>query len=203
MAIASGTILKVVASILMPDNVIAQNVFYTIVTDLVTSDDEADVVDDLVTWVEAMYDEIATGISDECAASDVKVYEYDPADPDWDEVGVAVWVDTFALVTDMLPHGAAQIIYAKSTNPDVQAGKYIAGLGELTCVGSDLDNGAITRGLAFAGEWVAQFVGLETGGTFDPGVWSTARTEFLLFNGNVILNGLVGYQRRRKPGVGI
>jgi hypothetical protein len=203
MAILTGTILKVVASILMPENVIAQNIFYAVVTDLVTSDDEDDVVADLVTWVELMYAELNEGVADVCAASDVKVYEYDPLDEDWDEVGSDVWTDGFALVSDMLPHGAAGLIHAKTTNPDVQAGKYIAGIGEVTCVESDWDIGAITRFADFAAVWVAPFVGTETGGTFGSGVWSTAKENFLLFNGIYIVNGLVAYQRRRKPGVGI
>lgn len=203
MAISSGTILKVVVSLLLPDSVIAQNIFYTVVVDLLTSDDEDDVVADLVTWVEAMYDALSTSIVTDVAASDIKVYEFDPGDVDWDEVGSDTWTDTFASAQDMIPHGVAAIVHAKTIDPDVQATKFIAGIGDLSAIASDLTAGTITELADFAVLWVTPFGGTETGGDFAPGVWSTARTTFKLFNEVYVVNGVVGYQRRRKPGVGI
>ena len=203
MAISSGTILKVVASMLMPDNVIAQNVFYAVVTDLLTSDDEDDVVADLVTWVEAMYTELDVYVSTDIASSDIKVYEYDPTDDDWDEVGTDTWTDSFASADDMLPHGVAAIAHAKTIDPDTQATKYLPGWGEGSCVESDLSAGAQTAIANFCGVWTAPFGGTATGGDFSPGVWSTVGVVFKLFNEAFVVNGVVGYQRRRKPGVGI
>ena len=203
MAISSGTILKVVASLLMPDSVIAQNVFYSVVADLVTSDDEADVVDDIITWVEAMYDNIKANIVSGVTTSDVKVYEYDSIDDDWDEVGSDTWSITMSNGNDMLPHGVAIVCHAKSLDPDVQATKYIPGFADSLITESDVQGGAVTTTALFCADWVTAFTGAATGGDFGPGVWSTVGTVFKLFNGDYSVNGQVGYQRRRKPGVGI
>lgn len=203
MAISSGTILKVVVSLLMPDSVIAQNIFYTVITDLVTSDAEDDVVDDMIIWVEAMYTDLIGNLSDQMAGSDVKVYEYDPIDEDWDEVGSNTWSVTFTGTGDMIPHGVAAICYAKTLDPDVQAGKYIPGITEDSFSESDLNAGLVTDLAQFCATWVGGFTGTNTGGTVGPGVWSTVGAVFKLFNGNYVINGLAGYQRRRKPGVGI
>lgn len=203
MAISSGTILKVVASLLMPDSVIAQNVFYAVITDLVTSDDEDDVVSDMVDWVEEMYTQTAGSTVSGVQASDVKVYEYDSVDDDWDEVGSDVWTDTFSHASDMMPHGVAFICHAKTTDPDTQATKYIGGFAETAALDSDVVAGTITQLADFCDSWTDVRVGTATGGDIGPGVWSEAGTVFKLFNGNYVVNGVTGYQRRRKPGVGI
>lgn len=203
MAISSGTILKVVVSMLLPDSVIAQNIFYSVVTDLLTSDEEVDVVTDIVTWIESLYATINTFIVDDVNASDVKVYEYDAIDDDWDEVGTDVWADGFSSEDDMFPHGVAIVCHARTTDPDTQATKFLAGLQELAALDSDLVGATVTAVGNFCDIWVAPFVGTETGGTFVTGVWSTADTVFKLFSGAFVVNGVLGYQRRRKPGVGI
>lgn len=203
MSISSGTFLKVVVSLLMPDSVIAQNIFYTVVVDLLTSDDELDVVADIRDWVEDMYSQIDAHVVNDVAASDFKVYEYDPLDDDWDEVGGDSWTDGFSNIDDMIPHGVAAICHAKSIDPDVQATKFICGLGEAVITESDLIGATITSLGDFNDSWTDGWGGIHTGGDFAPGVWSTAQNIFVLFNGNWVVNGVVGYQRRRKPGVGI
>lgn len=203
MSISSGTILKVVVSLLMPDSVIAQNIFYTVVTDLITSDDEGDVVSDIQDWVEAMYAPLNNYIVLGVEASDFKVYEYDPIDDDWDEVGADTWVDGFANASDMIPHGVAAISHAKTIDPDVQGTKFIPGFGDTVFIESDLSAGGVTAMGNFNDVWVTPFGGTATGGDFVPGIWSTVGVVFKLFNGNWVVNGVAGYQRRRKPGVGI
>lgn len=203
MAISSGTILRVVASMLLPDSVIAQNIFYTVVTDLVTSDDELDVVLDIGDWLADMYTQLASTVVDDVTASDYKVYEYDPIDDDWDEVGSDTWDDAFINSQDMVPHGVAGVCHAKSLDPDVQATKFLPGFGELGLTASDLSAGTISDMADFCDSWVTEFIGTATGGTFGPGVWSTPQEVFKLFSGVFVINGVAGYQRRRKPGVGI
>lgn len=203
MAISSGTILKVVVSLLLPDSVIAQNVFYSVVVDLVTSDDEDDVVADIIDWVEDMYGDLAAQICNDNTSSDVKVYEYDAIDDDWDEVGTDTWSVTFTNTGEMGPHGVAALVHAKSIDPDVQGSKYIPGLSDASIIISDIGAGLATALATFCGTWVTPFAGTATGGAFAPGVWSTARDVFVLFNGNFVVNGLAAYQRRRRPGAGI
>jgi hypothetical protein len=203
MAVSDGAILRVVASMLFPDSVIAQNVFYAVFADTGGSDDEDDVVSDLVDWCEAMFGEITGMIVNDVTTSEIQVYEYDAGDDDWDEVGSASWSVTFTDTADMMPHGVAAVLHNKTSDPDTWATKYIGGLGETQALDSDIIAGALADLADFVTDWNTSFIGAATGGTFGPGVWSEKDTVFKLFNGTGSVNGILGYQRRRKPGVGI
>jgi hypothetical protein len=156
----------------------------------------------MVDWVEAMYFQLVDRVADVVHASDVKVYEYDPVDEDWDEVGSNTWDDFFNGATDMFPHGVAAVVHAKTTDPDVQATKYLAGLTENQALDSDLIANAVTDLALFCDLWTTARVGAATGGDITPGVWSVAQGQFRGFLGGYVVNSLLGYQRRRKPGVG-
>lgn len=203
MAVADGTILRIVASLLFPENVIAQNIFYAVFTDTGTSDDEQDVVDDLATYIEAIYDLADSNISDEITLTGVKVYEYDSGDDDWDEVGDAVINHTFGSANDMSAHGVSVVLHAKTTDPDVQAAKYFGGWTEQMIIDGLFISAMTALVLSMGAEWTAPFVGAITGADFGPGVWSPTETNFFLFSGTEVFNLIPGYQRRRKPGVGI
>lgn len=203
MAVPDGAILRVVASFLFPESVIAQNVFYAVFADTGGSDDEDDVVSDVIDWLEGAYTEVISAIVDEVTTTQVQVYLYDPIDEDWDEVGSAPWSVTFTNSADMMPHGCAMIAHAQTMDPDVRGTKYIGGIGDGAADASALTAPIIALLVAFADEWVAPFVGAATGGDFGPGVWSPTQVNFFLANGTISANGDVGYQRRRKPGVGI
>lgn len=202
MSITSGTVLRVVAQMLFPDSSVMQNVFNVVVTDLVTSDEEADVVIDIITWVEAMYDHLNAYIDSGVDADEVFVYEYDAIDDDWDEVGTDVWADSFAAVGGMSPHGVACLVLGRTIDPDVQGKKFIGGIQETSIAGSALAGLLITALANFGVEWFTPFAGTETGGTFAPVVWSPTGTVAKLMTGTSV-NGVAAYQRRRKPGVGI
>lgn len=203
MAVPTNAILRVVASMLMPDSVIAQLVFNVLFEADGSSTDEQDVVDDLADWVEDMITNLAGNIANDLTSSDVKVYVYDSGDDDWDEVGTANWAVTFTNTAEMLPHGIAAVVHARTEDPDVQGTKFIPGLTETTQNESDLEAGPITQLALFGVDWVSPFTGSATGSGFIPGVWSVAQTAFKAANLEIVVNLQVGYQRRRKPGVGI
>lgn len=203
MAVPDGAILRYVLSLLMPDSVIAQNVFYAVFADTGGSDDEDDVISDLDDWVEDIFTHIIDRVSDSVDTVGAKVYLFDPIDDDWDEVGTGTPVVNFSNVADMTPHGVAALVHMMTTDPDVMGGKYIAGLADANFTGSDLEAGIMLDLIDFGGEWVTPFVGAATGGDFGPGVWSVAQHVFKLANLTYRINGQCAYQRRRKPGVGI
>jgi hypothetical protein len=133
----------------------------------------------------------------------IKVYIYDAIDEDWDELGDGVPIEFWGAATDMLPHGAAAVIHAKTTDPDVQGTKYVPGLAEGSQASSVWTGAALTALVSFANNWTQSFDGDITEALIGPGVWSPTRENFFLFNQVEVVNTLVGYQRRRKPGVGI
>ena len=203
MAVANGAILRIVVSLLFPENVIAQNVFYAIFQDTGASNDEDDVITDLGTWIEDMYDTMANQLSLDTSLTGHKVYVYDSGDADWDEVGDGLLSDSFAGAGDILPHGVSLVMHAKTTDPDVQAAKFIGGMNEATTTDGLFIAGPLAAAVLFAVDWSTDFVGAATGGDFEVGVWSVKNTAFYNFSGVEVINVIPGYQRRRKPGVGI
>lgn len=203
MSIQADTVLRVVSELIMPQTTVAQNVFYAKFLDDGGSNADQDVVDDCVDWMDQIFSDILTLVVSSIDAGECKVYQWDPVGLDWDEVGSNVMTVTFTDADQMLPHGVAAIITGRTVDPDVNGRKYFAGFGEDTCGSSNLSGAAITALLLAGAEWLVPFVGAATGSTFDSGVWSTTQVAFKKFVDNLIVNGVVGYQRRRKPGVGI
>ena len=203
MSISVGTILKVVTVLNWVDGNIAQNVFGAVVSGTGGPYDEADVVADMLDWVDAMYAELTARISEDITGSEIRVYEYDSVDDDYDEIGSTAWVWEPSSLADYLPSGIALLVNCKTTDPDVNGKKYMAGATDTDCVGGALIS-AITQDLAlFATEWVTQFTGALSGALFTPGVWSPTRTNFFAMSGDVLIPTIPAYQRRRKAGVGI
>lgn len=203
MAISEGTIIRIVASIVFPDNVIMQNVFHAVLTTAGGSDAESDVVDDMVDYLEAMWAAVIGRVSLDMDSDEVKVYEYDPVDDDFDEIGTSAFIVAFTGTGDWLPHGLAIVCNMETTDPDVSGRKYYGGLTEGVQADGAWDPTTVGSFATMAGIVTAQFVGAATGATFTPGVWSPKETNFFAFNENVSVNSIPGYQRRRKPGVGI
>lgn len=203
MSIEAGAILRVVAELIMPGSTVAQNVFYAQFNDTGGSNADQDVVDDLVDWVDDIFNQIVNQMSDTITAGEVKVYQWDALDLDWDEIGSNVATFAPADVGEMLPHGVAAVMTGRTFDADVNGRKFFAGFSEGEQDGSYWVALALTNLLLAGAQWLTTFAGTATGSTFYPGVWSVAQVVFRRFVDNLIVNGVAGYQRRRKPGVGI
>ena len=203
MALQANDILKVVLSIAMPDSVIAQNIFWVLFEADGGSVDTVDVLDDLETWVEDIYTNLLNAIADNNSLEDIKVYVYDSVDDDFDEVGIEPVAVTFTDTAQYLAHGLAAYMTARTVDPDVYGRKFIPGMTEAVN-----DDGYIASGYAgnlanWSIDWTDPFTGAATGSGFIPGVYSFTRSNFYAFTGASTVSLLWGYQRRRKPGVGI
>lgn len=203
MSVDTGTILRIVASMLWDDGNVNQNVFNAILSGGGGPFDDQDVVDDAEDWLDNMYANYTSLLSDELNGNEVLVYKWDTVGLDWDEVSSQSWVWTPTQATHQLPRGCAHLVRLWTEDPDVQGKKYLPGLTE-----GGVDNGlvtstGITYGLAFAADWLAPFVGGASGATFTPGVWSVVGEVFRAGVDHVASNAIVAYQRRRKRNVGI
>ena len=201
--IADKAILRVVATLLFPDSVVAQNVFYVMFNDDGTSADEEDVLDDLVDWIEGAYDTIKTYLVSAITMDDIHVYVRDTGENDWDEVGVKDVNVTMSGGSDMIPHGVAALLHMGTTDADVTGSKFIGGIIDNSLTTSDFTSGVLTALALWGLEWVGNFVGTATAATFNPGVFSVAKNAFFVSDQIGLLNAQCAYQRRRKPGVGI
>lgn len=203
MAVPTNAILRVVASMLMPNSVIAQNVFFALFLNDGGSDLEADVIGDLADWVDDILSQVETRMEQNIVPTDIRVYIYDAVDADWDEVGSDALTYTPSSIDEMLPHGVAAIIYARTEDPDVLGMKYLAGFSEDSQADGSWGSGTTSAMLLAGAQWVTDHIGAASGSTFEPGVWSVAQSAFIGMSGVFGANGIVGYQRRRKAGVGI
>lgn len=203
MAIPTGAILKAVASVVLPELVIAQNVFNVVFDNDGGSDDDTDVVSDVRDWIDDIFTEVELQMDSESNPSDVKVYIWDAIDLDWDEIGSDALTYVPSRVAEMLPHGIAALIYARTEDPDVMGLKYLPAFTELAQEASSWLAPQLIEMLAAAAEWTTDFTGALTTSNFTPGVWSTAQEDFKEMSGVYGAKGNCAYQRRRKPGVGI
>lgn len=203
MTISTGTILRVVATLLWTDGSVMQNVFNAVITGGGGPWDDNDVVDDALDWLELMYANMVARVSDDCDGSTVFVYEYDGVDDDWDEVGSANWVFNPTGANEQLPRGNAALINARTVDPDVSGKKYVGGLTEEASSDGLIGAATLASLALFAADWGAEFVGATSGATFTPGVWSPKNIELFEMTEEYLLPAIFAYQRRRKRGVGI
>lgn len=203
MSVTEGTVLRLVASMVFPDDVIMMNVFHFVLTTIVGDGDPATVGADAIEYIEALYADVGNEISDGIDANELAIYEYDPVDEDFDEVITVNWADTFIDTADPLPHGVALVQNFKTTDPDVDGRKYWGGYTEGDQVAGSWVALALTHAIATAVKITDQFTATVSANVYTPGVWSPTTLNFFAYTGTVFTNAIVGYQRRRKPGVGI
>lgn len=203
MSITDGEILRVVASLLWDHGGINQNVFNAVVTGGTPPFDDVDIIDDCEDWLDNMYANLVSNMTDNIDGNEVIVYKYDAIDDDWDEVGSQAWTFDPTLTSEYLPMAVAGLVRMWTTDPDVQGKKYIGGLTEQAVVDGLFGAGVITNLLAFAADWLAPFVGSASGATITPGIWSVVNTLFVQGIDHVATSTIPAYQRRRKRNVGI
>lgn len=203
MSVEAGNIIKVVANLSMPDEVLAQNVFYWIVSGDATSTD-AFFITKVEDWLEAFYGELAGRISGavDLQEASVQEVEFDAVDG-WvvvRNIGTANPSVTFSATGDMLPHAGAAIITAQTAVPTRRSRKSIPG-----CVEAEIDNSTVTSTLLTAlanaaVEWISDFA-IATGIVCISVLLSELGITIPLVGASV--PDILGSQRRRKPGVGV
>jgi len=203
MTVAVGDVLKVVATILWDDGNVMQNVYAAEITGTGGPYDDADIVDDALAWVEAMYDTLTTQVSAECERSQVQVYIWDAPGDDWDEIGSEVWTWAPTDGADQLPRGVAGLLNSKTTDPDVSGKKYIGGLTEGGVTDGLLNAALLVLLVNYGAEWVVPFAGATSGADWDSGVWSVVGKTLVPFILTTVIPTIPAYQRRRKRGVGV
>jgi len=203
MSITSGEILRVVASFLWSDGNVAQNVYNAVVTGGGSPWTDEDIVDDASEWMNAIYSNLTTALSDELDGNEIIVYKYDAFDDDWDEVGSNSWAFDPTNTNDQMPRGVAALLRLWTTDPDVQGKKYIPGLTELGAIDGLFSSGTLTALLLAAADWYAPFTATTSGALWTPGIWSVAGTVFKAAVDHYGVSAIPAYQRRRKRNVGI
>jgi hypothetical protein len=203
MALDIGTILRVVAIMQWLDGTIVENVYNATIAAGTTPIDPDDVVDDAADWVADMMANLTARMSDNLDGVEVKVYEYDAVDDDWDEVGGKTWTWNPTGVSEPLPYGIAALVNGRTTDPDLSGKKYLPGVTENDNDDGQLSSALLTALALYFIDWYTYFSGAAADLEYQPVVWSPTRTLAYPMSGEGTIPANPAYQRRRKVGVGI
>ncbi len=202
MTVNNGAELKVVVTISMPGLTVAQNVYYVRYTGVNPADEE-DVVDDMKLWADDMYGNILSVLADTVSISEVAVSTKLQAEPlSFEEIGTVPSTQVGTALDPILPNGVAVVMRVATSAVKSLARKYIAGISDGFNIGAVWDSNVLSSSASFLFDWIA---GPATVGdrSYVAGIVSTKDGFFKTFPGAGILSTIPGYQRRRKPGVGI
>lgn len=204
MAVAVGDVTKVVCKMRDRNNSLIENRFFVHNSGLAPVADD-DFMTDIEAAMSEAYEYIDTYMPDDLEPSEIECDQVIFAGAELvtvRPVGTIAWTTWGGgeATGDALPQGVAAVINYPTVVPRVRGMKFLGPLAETAQTNGDLVSGMLIA--------LANF-GTATEGTFlidlqdfDFGVMSTKAAIFVAFTGYV-LRTPCGYQRRRKPGVGV
>lgn len=208
MAVNDGDVVKVVQNIELPDLVIAQNVYHWQLNDPTPDNpSNAQIVSALDTRLDDMYSQIDDAIINTAQVSDFRVERVEWNVDLWEtveNVGIGDLNLTGLLAGAGLPHGCAATVTAYTSRPQTRGRKffpafYEAGAADSTWTGTVL--GWMTQ---YALSWLTDQVVVGSAELVPVVVGQSGPSAGLIYPLiATAINAIVGYQRRRKPGVGI
>ncbi len=201
MAIQLGDIFRITATLLLADSNLMQNVFYTQLDSGTIPTNNA-VVAAMRTWVDDMYTIMEDHMKTTVSLDEVQVSKWIPGSPGtWDDIGSDAGTFAGLAVGELLPDGVALVMRAVTDAVKVVGRKYLGGLVESAVNNTAWEANVIVDALLFVISWYEGPV--PTVREFISGVFSTVLQDFVPFEANGIVSSIPGYQRRRKPGVGM
>lgn len=184
----------------MPDAVEAQSVWYAKVTAAGTGT-SGELLDAWQLNHETAYAFVAPYISDGVSSLSAEIAYYDPGLGEWNTEATNNWTLLAGTSTaDMAPHGNAPVVRFETATAKRQGRKFLPGMVESATTDSTLTGAAIAGLLSYG--ITADNPVSDQGTSISMGVWNPT-LGFKGFSGTVLVNTITGYQRRRKPGVGI
>lgn len=209
MAPTDGDIYKVVVNIELPSLVMAQNVYAWELSDPTPDNPtNTNIMDALELKLTSMYEDLDSQLADDVYVDDFEVdkVEWNDTLKYWETVeslGSEVLAVPGTNVDDSAPHGCACVVTADTSWPKTRARKFIPGVAEGAFTDSTLDGATLTALAAYVVEWLTDRVVVGDADLL-PVVLAASGTKEgqalgLLAAG---ASAIVGYQRRRKPGVG-
>ncbi len=206
MTVGVGDVVRVVAEWDIPDGTIAQMVWHYIGLSGTPATD-FQVVTAAENNLDFAWDQIKARIDSTVLGSTVEAFVWDFVLHQWDGIGqvAMVGVDGEA-VDEMLPHGVAGLVKIFTAASRRQGRKYVPGFGELAQGDGTLIPAAVVDLGLFAADLDDQlFPGslIMNFGVFNTEPTSALFETFSAAVGSVLAEGIMAYQRRRRPGTGI
>jgi len=204
MSVTDGDIIKGVLEFESLEGVIMQNVFYFL-ADFLSDELNSAVVSAVEGYLEDLYNALSAYLEDGFTINpgDVDKVAWDAGESKWkvtQKLGQATPTITHTNTADPFPAQVAPVLVANTDRPTSKGRKFIMGCVEAMADHSYLETAAVTA-MANA---LAHYIADETvsgSNVLSPGTIRKAANTFLPFNDGAV-NGVVGTQRRRKPGYG-
>jgi hypothetical protein len=192
----------------MPDETIAQNVWAWQLTDpSELIDDDQDVVDAVAGKLDEIYEYIQSFLANTVTIAEAVVEAVEWVVDHWETIRTLGYIILDLIGgsgEDMLPHGVAAVFGANTATPKTRARKFIPGIQEENMVDSVLSGPLLAAMGNMGTAWLnpEQVGGVQA--YLIPEVLCTGEktkgTSKILTS--YFADGVAGYQRRRKPGVG-
>lgn len=204
MAVADGTYLKAVQTLLMPDDVEAQNAFCWVANFTAEQTDSA-VKTAIEDFLEDFYGALVSQIPDNVTLDLADVYEmeWNSTESQWEvarNLGTVSPSVTFTATDDPSPNVVSACLVASTAKPKVHGRKFLPAFAGDQTLDNNLISAAVTAVLVAGSYWIADQT-ISAGNTLDPGVLSVAVEAFRALTA-VTVNSIVGTMRTRKPGIG-
>lgn len=201
MTVNAGDIIRVTFNMVGPSAQVAQNVYHYIASAGV-SDSDNNAITAIRDTLDAAHTALNTFVSSNWTYADYTFSKSTDGGATFDDFGNTPSLATDpSSVDDPFPSGAAPVVLFNGSGTGRQGRKFLAGFRE-TAAADDVLNGAAVAALAnYAANVVVQRA--VAGGTLNPGWLRRNPLGFTQYTGTFGVNTIVGYQRRRKPGVGI
>ncbi len=202
MSIVDNDVIRVTLTWDMPNNTIAQNVFYAVYMGDTTQID-SEIQTSIGGWINDMYLGVMPILSTAVAMNSYRVEKQVSEVP---LVFEHLFTEPITLagtdISDMLPHGVAMVVRAGTVALKGLARKYLPGITEGWIDNSTWVGAALTVGANFVTFWLLGADGARPGEDYFAGIIQVATGIFKALDGTGAVSTLAGYQRRRKPGVG-
>lgn len=208
MAVNDGDVLKVVITFDCPNLVVAQNVHYYRLDDP-APDNPSNA--QILTALDTQLTTIAQQLDDH-QAQDYSWAEFTAERVEWnvdhwetvENIGTAVLGVTGLNASDASPHGVALVITAQTSRPQTRARKFIPGIVETVWTDSTATGTLLGGAANYVSQWLLDISVVGAAELIPVVVGQSGPSAGLVYALVVgVISAVAGYQRRRKPGVGV
>jgi len=197
--IAVGDYLEAAVQFIQDNANRAMNVFHFVVTDAGISDPN-DFCNAITDDIAALYNLwLASNVSGTVLGTTVIWRQWNSFTDTWQEIAECDFNFIPLAISQMLPQGAAGVVKFPGANGGRMGRKFVYGLVEANQSAGELDT-TVSLVLAGWGADMAKTIG-DVNAEVQPIIWQGAGS-FNPMTGTALVDSRIGYQRRRKQGVG-
>lgn len=206
MTIDVGDVLQVVQTWTTPGNEVAQNVWHLEMVSGAGAD-EVDILAALNTQQDVAMGAIDSYINTGFEIVEIALLKRNLSTHEWDGLGsTQLTASAGASASDYLPHGVAMVCRYQTALARRQGRQFIPGWVDAAVLDGVFASTYLAAAAAYMGYWgtdISVTGGLLQVCTYNVEPASAYYESSSLANGTYLINEVPGYQRRRKPGVGI